>query len=126
MDNYLIKMARENKSYEDFIKNSSSQRFTSSRIKRLMINYLLDNKTFLNEIDINFIKVLAFNEKALTLFKETDLDIVIQKKDLEKLDKENKIICEQINKASNLYSLLIGRDFDYDYKQKISIKKSSR
>lgn len=125
MDNYLIKMARENKSYEDFIKNSSSQRFTSSRIKRLMINYLLDNKTFLNEIDINFIKVLAFNEKALTLFKETDLDVVIQKKDLEKLDKENKIICEQINKASNLYSLLIGRDFDYDYKQKISIKKSS-
>ncbi|WP_049690914.1 nucleotidyltransferase family protein [Anaerococcus jeddahensis] len=125
MDNYLIKMARENKSYEDFLKNSSSQRFTSSRIKRLMINYLLDNKTFLNEIDINFIKVLAFNEKALTLFKETDLDVVIQKKDLEKLDKENKIICEQINKASNLYSLLIGRDFDYDYKQKISIKKSS-
>lgn len=125
MDNYLIKMARENKSYEDFIKNSSSQRFTSSRIKRLMINYLLDNKTFLNEIDINFIKVLAFNEKALTLFKETDLNVVIQKKDLDKLDKENKIICEQINKASNLYSLLIGRDFDYDYKQKISIKKSS-
>lgn len=125
MDNYLIKMARENKSYEDFIKNSSSQRFTSSRIKRLMINYLLDNKTFLNEIDINFIKVLAFNEKALTLFKETDLDVVIQKKDLEKLDKKNKIICEQINKASNLYSLIIGRDFDYDYKQKISIKKSS-
>lgn len=125
MDNYLIKMARENKSYEDFIKNSSSQRFTSSRIKRLMINYLLDNKTFLNEIDINFIKVLAFNEKALTLFKETDLDIVIQKKDLEKLDKENKIIYEQIIKASNLYSQVLGRDFDYDYKQKISIKKSS-
>lgn len=125
MDNYLIKMVRENKSYEDFIKNSSSQRFTSSRIKRLMINYLLDNKTFLNEIDINFIKVLAFNEKALTLFKETDLDVVIQKKDLEKLDKENKIIYDQIIKASNLYSLIIGRDLDYDYKKKISIKKSS-
>ena len=125
MDNYLIKMARENKSYEDFIKNSTSQRFTSSRIKRLMINYLLDNKTFLNKIDINFIKVLAFNEKALALFKETDLDIVIQKKDIEKLDKDNKIIYNQIIKASNLYSLVIGRDLDYDYKQKISIKKSS-
>lgn len=125
MDNYLIKMVRENKSYEDFIKNSSSQRFTSSRIKRLMINYLLDNKIFLNEIDINFIKVLAFNEKALALFKETDLDIIIQKKDTEKLDKENKIIYKQIIKASNLYSQVLGRDFDYDYKQKISIKKSS-
>lgn len=125
MDNYLIKMARENKSYEEFIKNSTSQRFTSSRIKRLMINYLLDNKTFLNKIDINFIKVLAFNEKALDLFRETDLEIVIQKKDTEKLDKHNKIIYNQINKASNLYSLVLGRDFNYDYKQKISIKKSS-
>lgn len=125
MDNYLLKIARENKSYEDFIKNSTSQRFTSSRIKRLMINYLLDNKTFLNKIDINFIKVLAFNEKALALFKETDLEIVIQKKDTEKLDKNNKIIYNQIIKASNLYSLVIGRDFNYDYKQKISIKKSS-
>lgn len=125
MDNYLIKMARENKSYEDFIKNSTSQRFTSSRIKRLMINYLLDNKTFLNKIDINFIKVLAFNEKALDLFRETDLEIVIQKKDTKKLDKNNKIIYNQIIKASNLYSLVLGRDFNYDYKQKISIKKSS-
>lgn len=125
MDNYLTKKAKENKSYEDFIKNSTSQRFTSSRIKRLMINYLLDNKTFLNKIDINFIKVLAFNEKALALFKETDLEIVIQKKDTEKLDKNNKIIYNQIIKASNLYSLVIGRDFNYDYKQKISIKKSS-
>lgn len=125
MENYLKKIAKDEIFYKDFIKNSTSQRFTKSRIKRLMINYLLENKTLLNEVDINFIKVLAFNENATKLFKETNLNIIMQKKDIEKLNKENKIIFEQMIKASNLYSMLIGRQFDIDYREKISIKKSS-
>lgn len=125
MDNYLKKIAKDEIFYKDFINNSTSQRFTKSRIKRLMINYLLENKTLLNEVDINFIKVLAFNEKATKLFKETNLNIIMQKKYIEKLNKENKIIFEQMIKASNLYSMIIGRQFDSDYREKISIKKSS-
>lgn len=125
MENYLKKIAKDEIFYKDFIKNSTSQRFTKSRIKRLMINYLLENKTYLNEVDINFIKVLAFNENATKLFKETNLNIIMQKKDIDKLNKENKIIFEQMIKASNLYSMVIGRKFDVDYREKISIKKSS-
>lgn len=125
MENYLKKIAKDEIFYKDFIKNSTSQRFTKSRIKRLMINYLLENKTLLNEVDINFIKVLAFNENATKLFKETNLNIIMQKKNIEKLNKENKIIFEQMIKASNLYSMVIGRQFDIDYREKISIKKSS-
>lgn len=125
MDKHLKKIAKESIFYEDFIKNATSQRFTSSRIKRLMINYLLDNKTYLNDIDLNFIKVLAFNENSKLLLRNTDLNVIIQKKDTKKLNKENKIIYDQIIKASNLYSLIIGRNLDYDYKKKVSIKKSS-
>ncbi|MDU5252235.1 nucleotidyltransferase family protein [Anaerococcus vaginalis] len=125
MENYLKKIAKEEIFYKDFIKNSTSQRFTKSRIKRLMINYLLENKTYLNEVDINFIKILAFNENATKLFKECKLNVIMQKKDIEKLNKENKIIFEQMIKASNLYSMVIGRQFDSDYREKISIKKSS-
>lgn len=125
MENYLKKIAKDEIFYKDFIKNSTSQRFTKSRIKRLMINYLLENKTYLNEVDINFIKVLAFNENATKLFKETNINIIMQKKDIDKLNKENKIIFEQMIKASNLYSMIIGRKFDSDYREKISIKKSS-
>lgn len=125
MDKHLKKIAKESIFYEDFIKNATSQRFTSSRIKRLMINYLLDNKTYLNDIDLNFIKVLAFNENSKLLLRNTDLNVIIQKKDTKKLNKENKIIYDQIIKSSNLYSLIIGRNLDYDYKKKVSIKKSS-
>lgn len=125
MDNYLKKIAKDEIFYKDFINNSTSQRFTKSRIKRLMINYLLENKTLLNEVDINFIKVLAFNENATKLFKECKLNVIMQKKDIDKLNKENKIIFDQMIKASNLYSMIIGRKFDSDYREKISIKKSS-
>lgn len=125
MDNYIKKIAKDEIFYKDFIKNSTSQRFTKSRIKRLMINYLLENKTYFNEVDINFIKVLAFNENATKLFKECKLNVIMQKKDIEKLNKENKIIFEQMIKASNLYSMVIGRQFNIDYREKISIKKSS-
>lgn len=125
MENYLKKIAKDEIFYKDFIKNSTSQRFTKSRIKRLMINYLLENKTLLNEVDINFIKVLAFNENATKLFKECKLNLIMQKKDIDKLNKENKIIFDQMIKASNLYSMVIGRQFDSDYRKKISIKKSS-
>lgn len=125
MENYLKKIAKDEIFYKDFIKNSTSQRFTKSRIKRLMINYLLENKTLLNEVDINFIKVLAFNENATKLFKECKLNVIMQKKDIDKLNKENKIIFDQMIKTSNLYSMVIGRKFDIDYREKISIKKSS-
>ena len=125
MENYLKKIAKDEIFYKNFIKNSTSQRFTKSRIKRLMINYLLENNTYLNEVDINFIKVLAFNENATKLFKECKLNVIMQKKDIEKLNKENKIIFEQMIKASNLYSMVIGRQFYSDYREKISIKKSS-
>lgn len=125
MDKHLKKIAKESIFFEDFIKNATSQRFTSSRIKRLTLNYLLDNKTYLNDIDLNFIKVLAFNENSKLLLRNTDLNVIIQKKDTKKLNKENKIIYDQIIKASNLYSLIIGRNLDYDYKKKVSIKKSS-
>lgn len=125
MENYLKKIAKDEIFYKDFINNSTSQRFTKSRIKRLMINYLLENKTYLNEVDINFIKVLSFNENATKLFKECKLNVIMQKKDIEKLNKENKIIFEQMIKASNLYSMVIGRQFNSDYREKISIKKSS-
>lgn len=83
-----------------------------------MINYLLENKTYLNEVDINFIKVLSFNENATKLFKECKLNVIMQKKDIDKLNKENKVIFDQMIKASNLYSMIIGRQFDSDYREK--------
>lgn len=125
MDDYLKKLAEKNFLYNDFINEASSLRFTKSRIKRLMINYLLENTIDLNNIEINFIKVLAFNEKSTRFFKDQAVSILIQKKDEKKLKDNEKIIYYQMIKASNLYSFLINRNMNSDFTQKITIKKSS-
>lgn len=125
MDNYLKKLAEKNFLYNDFINEASSLRFTKSRIKRLIINYLLENTIDLNNIEINFIKVLAFNEKSTRFFKDQAVSILIQKKDEKKLKDNEKIIYDQMIKASNLYSFLINRNMNSDFTQKITIKKSS-
>ncbi|MBS5988296.1 nucleotidyltransferase family protein [Anaerococcus hydrogenalis] len=125
MDNYLKKLAKKNFLYNDFINEASSLRFTKSRIKRLMINYLLENTIDLNNIEINFIKVLSFNEKSTRFFKDHDVSILIQKKDEKKLKDNEKIIYDQMIKASNLYSFLINRNMNSDFTQKITIKNSS-
>ncbi len=125
LENYLKKLAINNSTYNSFIKNASSYRFTKSRIKRLIINYLLENTIDLNNVDINFIKVLAFNEKSSKLLKNTKLSVIIQKKDEDKIKNDEKIIYDQMIRASNLYSLLINRNLNSDFTQKIVIKKSS-
>ncbi len=118
LNNYLKKLASLNTSYESFINQSSSQRYTKSRIRRLILNYILDNTIGLNETDISFIKVLAFNEKATNLFKNysKNLDIVINKKSQNNLDNDNLKIYKKNIAASNLYNLGINRELDYDYK----------
>lgn len=122
LENLFYKNILQAKNFQDFLNLSISPRYTKSRIKRFALNYILENKKNLNEIDINFIKVLAFNKKATDFFKECKMDIVINKKDTYKLDANNKRILENMIQASNLYSILSGRELYLDYKRNFSIK----
>lgn len=125
LDNLFIKICKESHTFNDFIEKSVSQRFTKSRIKRLLLNYLLDNKTYLNDIEINFAKILAFNKKSTSIIKQSKMNFVIQKKDSEILSFFDKKIYDKMIDASNLYSLSINRDFNYDFTKSIKIKESS-
>lgn len=125
LDNLLYNLSKNNEDYISFIKNATSLRFTKSRIKRLILNYLLDNEIFLNDIDINFVKILAFNKRSTKIMKNKDINFIMKKKDSEKLNKENKLVYKKMIDSSNLYSLAINRDLDYDFSYKLSIKKSS-
>lgn len=126
LDNYFRQLLKNNPSYDEFINLAVSRRNTKARVKRLMINYILNNHKYLNEIDFNFVKVLTFNEKATRIFRDIkeDLRIVIRKSDIENLSSDDLLIYENMVKASNLYSLLIERDFNSDFTRNISIKKT--
>lgn len=126
LDNYFRELLKNNPSYDDFIALAVSRRNTKARVKRLMLNYILNNHKCLNGISYNFVKVLAFNEKAAGLFRDIkkDLLIVVRKSDIEALSPEDLLIYENMVRASNLYSLLIDREYNSDFTKNISIKKT--
>lgn len=126
MDNFFRKLLSSNLTYDTFINACKSQRHSKSRMKRLMLNYILDNKKDLNELNYNFIKVLAFNNGARQYFREINekIKVVMRKSDTKKLDSSELIIYESMIKSSNLYSLLSKRDLFLDYKNPIKIQKN--
>ena len=117
LENYLKKISNNTNSYTSFLDEAASLRYTKSRIKRFIINCLLGNSSDLNDIDINFIKVLAYNENAIQFFGEISnkINIIINKKDLAKLDNKNLSIYTKMIDSSNLYNLGIGREMNYDF-----------
>ncbi|WP_311479989.1 nucleotidyltransferase family protein [uncultured Anaerococcus sp.] len=118
IDNYLARLARDNNLYNNFIDQATSQRYTKSRIKRLVLNYILDNTMELNNLDLSFVKVLAYNNKATENFNNlaNKLNIVINKSDLKKLKSTDLLIFNKMIEASNFYNLGIGREIDYDFR----------
>lgn len=117
LENYLKKISNNTDSYTSFLNQAASLRYTKSRIKRFIINCLLANSSDLNNIDINFIKVMAYNENAIQFFGEisNNLNIIINKKDQAKLDKNNLSIYTKMIDSSNLYNLGIGKEMNYDF-----------
>jgi len=83
IENLLIKNAYEFDSYEDFINNSVSKRYTKSRIKRIMLQIV--NNVTKDDVKklpkLNYIRVLGFNTKGqeyLKSLKKTELNIITQ------------------------------------------------
>lgn len=118
ISNYLKKLAKIHKSYDDFLGEAANQRYTKSRIRRLILNYILDNEVSLNDIDISFMKVLSYKKSAIEYFKHLaqNIDLVLNKKDTLNLDHRNKLIYDKMIEASNFYSLGTKRNLDLDYK----------
>ena len=118
LDKYLSKISRTNGSYNNFLNQATSLRYTKSRIKRLVLNYILSYTIDLNDHDLSFINILAFNKKAAENFKNIskNLNIIINKSDLKNLNNTDLLIYKKMIEASNLYSLGIGREIDYDFR----------
>lgn len=118
ISNYLYRLARTHQSYDSFLEDTTNQRYTRSRIKRLILNYILNNDEKLNDIDISFIKVLSYNKNAIKYFKDfsANTTLILNKKDSKNLDGMNKVIYDKMIEASNFYSLGISRELDIDFK----------
>lgn len=119
IENYLWKIAVKNQNFSSFLEEATTKRYTSSRIKRFMLNFILDNESYMNDFDIDFYKVLAFNKNSEYIFRNSKSMPVLTKKDMDRLTGTDKVILTQMLKASNLYNISTGRDLNQDFTKKI-------
>lgn len=104
----IRKLIRTSNSYEEFIKNVKTKRYTLTRIKREILHLLLK----INQRDINdkklYIKPIAFNEKGAEMLRK------IQDSNRKKLpiyDKINKSVLEDKHMKRNLELEIRATDF---------------
>lgn len=121
MESLFEKNILRAENFDNFLKLSTSKRYSTSRIKRFILNYLLDNKKDLNNTEINFARVLAFDRKATDFFPRSDFSFVTNKKSSKNLDEKNMAIFKKMLDSSNLYQLASSKNFNLDYKKKIGL-----
>ncbi len=124
IDDMLIKNLKSAKSYEEFIENSKSKRFKEGRIKRFILNSLLNiEKNFVDEA-INsrpkFVNVLGFNENGIKILKHinenSNISLIVNKKDFTIEDELSKNLFELEEKATTLYNIISGETkSEYEY-----------
>jgi predicted nucleotidyltransferase len=121
-------IARSN-SYEDLINNLKSKRYTMTRIKRLLINILLnitkDKAHYAKEHKIIYAHILAlgYNGKELlsTLTKNSNIEIItkINDKVLNSLDNDTLNYLKMDILSSNIYYTLSNDIINKDYTNRL-------
>lgn len=122
LGNRLIEAAHKSVSLDELIKNASTKKYTTSKIKRGIINAVLGVKT--EDIrQISYTAALGANERGreiLSELRKKDGDIAIVTKPADAPECRQK---ELSDRADSLYSLGYGnvRTSDFIYKKRIYI-----
>lgn len=72
LENVLIKSARTAKNFSELVNSMTSRRYQTSRIKRLLLYFLLNLTTekILEVQNADFVRILAFNERGQKIIKK--------------------------------------------------------
>lgn len=92
IENLLKNNAVEYDNYDDFLNASISRRYTKSRIQRILLQIInqIKKEDVINLKQLNYIRVLGFNDKGQSLLKQlkNDVNIVTQFKNIPEEYKE--------------------------------------
>lgn len=109
LDNKIFSNIFNDKNIDNFILSIKSKRYTYSKIRRILLNILLDiTKPFVNSLTpTNYIKVLAFNNKGREVLRyvKSKGTIIINKYSDYKKYNINLDTFEFTNKCTNIYYL---------------------
>ncbi len=116
IENRLVQLARENVDFDNFVESASSKRFSINRIKRIILNCMLDIRDeFVKQIYaldyLPYIKVLAIRDKSniLANIKNCHSVVIMRKQDVivAKKDEFARVLMYTEDRANALYSLLL-------------------
>ena len=128
IENKIISALSISKSYDEFIHNIKSKRYTLSSIKRMILNILLNitkndfNKLYLN---INYAHILSVSTKGKVLLsslsKVSNVNLLtkINNKILSSLNETDKQSLDIDIFASNILSILLNENINKDYTNKL-------
>lgn len=127
LENRIVKCVKENNSIEEIICKTTTKRYPSTRIQRILVHLLLHlNERNLKELysyQPQYIRVLASNKKGLYLLnkvkEESDVKIITKFSNYKKYNNEiiNKFLYFE-KKATDIYFLGLNLDkplVDMDY-----------
>lgn len=125
IENKLKKEICNSYSYDEFLFKIKSKRYELSRIKRILVNILLniskDDFNLLKENNSNYAHILAFNHNKKDLLSHisntSNIPVIssLNNKTLSYLSKYQKLSLDIDIYASNIYSMLINQKINKDY-----------
>ncbi len=128
LENKIFKAISTSENYDQLIKNIKSKRYQESKIKRILINILLNitKKDFSDIYNAStyYAHILALSnigKKNLSnIFKSASLPIIIKKEDFLSLSDSNlKKLAEFDMFASNICSIINNENLNKDYINKL-------
>lgn len=125
IENKLKKEICNSYSYDEFLFKIKSKRYELSKIKRILVNILLniskDDFKLLKENNSNYAHILAFNHDKKDLLSHisntSNIPVIssLNNKTLSYLNKYQKLSLDIDIYASNIYSMLINQKINKDY-----------
>lgn len=125
IENKLKKEICNSYSYDEFLFKIKSKRYELSRIKRILVNILLniskDDFNLLKENNSNYAHILTFNHDKKDLLSHisntSNIPVIssLNNKTLSYLNKYQKLSLDIDIYASNIYSMLINQKINKDY-----------
>lgn len=125
IENKLKKEICNSYSYDEFLFKIKSKRYELSRIKRILVNILLniskEDFKLLKENNSNYAHILAFNHDKKDLLSHisntSNIPVIssLNNKTLSYLNKYQKLSLDIDIYASNIYSMLINQKINKDY-----------
>jgi predicted nucleotidyltransferase len=130
LENKLYDEINNSKTYDEFIHNVKSKRYQLSKIKRILVNILLDitkqNFINLNSIDCSYAHILSINSTKKNIIlsmlnKNSSIPIItsLNENIISKLDEKNKKSLLLDIKSNNIYNVLSNDKINKDYTNKL-------